>query len=75
MTLTSKSELLSAERQQPMTAAEQAEQDGHQAEYARDVPRICICLWQYVRVSHRYVRVVPLLECAWHAGYRLQEGE
>jgi hypothetical protein len=56
---------LAAERQEPMTAAEHAEANGLQAEYARDVPRTCTCTWQWHVRERRYERIFTAPECPW----------
>ena len=66
--MTDKSQVLAAERQQPYTAAEQAAADGHYAEYARDVPRTCICLWTFTRRAQRYEILSQMTGCPWHTG-------
>jgi hypothetical protein len=63
---TDKSQVLAAERQQPYTAAEQAAADGRQAEYTRDVPRTCICPWQFSRRQRRYTIISEMTGCPWH---------
>jgi hypothetical protein len=62
-----KTAVLAAERQQPRTAAEQAAAEGREAEYARDVPRTCICVWQFRRRDGRYVIVGQVDGCPWHS--------
>jgi hypothetical protein len=62
-----KSRLLAGERQEPYTAAEHAAAEGHEEEYARDVPRTCICVWQFDVHERRYVIIGPVLGCPWHS--------
>jgi hypothetical protein len=63
---TDASAFLAAERQEPYTAAEHAEAEGHEDEYARDVPRTCTCLWQFSPREHRYELIGQAPECPWH---------
>ena len=63
---TDKSAVLAAERQEPYTAAEQAEAAGRGAEYARDVPRTCICVWHFNRRARQYRRLAGVDGCPWH---------
>ena len=56
-----------AERQEPYTAAEHAAAEGHQDEYARDVPRTCVCTWQFSGYQGRYLRIRQWPECPFHA--------
>ena len=65
MTRTSKTQLLAAERQEPYTAAEHAEAEGHAWEFTRDVPRTCICTWQWSPLGRLYARVAVNPECPW----------
>lgn len=67
MTRTDKTAQLGGERQEPLTAAEQAQADGHYEEYARDVPKSCSCLWQYRRAGNRYVMAGWMPGCPWHS--------
>lgn len=61
-----KSEFFASERQEPYTAAEQAQAAGLEAEYARDVPRTCICIHLWNARQRRYEMIQPLTECPWH---------
>lgn len=64
---TDKTAVLAAERLEPYTAAEHAAAEGHQLEYARDVPRACACTWQYDPAGCRYVVIAPWPGyCPWH---------
>jgi hypothetical protein len=63
---TDKTRVLAAERQEPCTAAEHAEASGHGDEWARDVPRTCICLWRFSRRDRRYRRFSEMTGCPWH---------
>jgi hypothetical protein len=63
---------LAAENQHPYTAAEQAAADGHEAEYLRDVPRTCSCLYRWTRAARRYERFSLSPGCPWHR--RIPEG-
>jgi len=65
--MTDKSHVLAAERLEPYTAAEQAAAEGREAEYARDVPRTCICVWQFSRRSRQYGMVSLVGGCPWHS--------
>jgi hypothetical protein len=62
---TDASAFLAAERQEPLTAADHAEAFGHQDEYARDVPRTCICTWSWNVQERRYERIATLPRCPW----------
>jgi hypothetical protein len=64
--MTDKTRVLAAERQDPYTAAEQAEADGRGAEWARDVPRTCICPWRFTARTRRYSIVSQMTSCPWH---------
>lgn len=65
---TDKSKALAGERQEPYTAAEHAAAEGHQEEYARDVPRTCVCLWQFSGSGERrYERIADVPGCPWHS--------
>jgi hypothetical protein len=63
---TDKSQLLAAERQYPMTAAEHARATGHQDEYERTVPRTCICPYQWNGAARLYERLAQTPGCPWH---------
>lgn len=63
---TDATKILAAERQEPYTAAEHAEAEGHQDEYARDVPRTCTCLWTWTPAGKRYVTISRSPDCPWH---------
>jgi hypothetical protein len=63
---TDKTRVLAAERQEPYTAAEQAEASGHGDEWARDVPRTCICVWHFNRRHRQYRRAAEVAGCPWH---------
>lgn len=58
--------VLSAERQEPLTAAGHAAANGLEAEYARDVPRTCICVHQWSVQQRRYERVAVVDGCPWN---------
>lgn len=64
---TDKTALLAAERQAPFTAAEHAQATGHQAEYVRDVPRTCACVWSWSPAARAYVRLAGVPDCPWDA--------
>lgn len=68
MARTDSTALLAAERQEPYTAAEHAEAEGHQDEYARDVPRTCTCIHQFSDRARRYERISWAPGCPWHTG-------
>lgn len=70
MTATDASAVLAAERQEPYTAAEHAAERGLQAEYARDVPRACVCTWQWSPHERRYLVIRPWPGCPWHTPER-----
>jgi hypothetical protein len=57
---------LAAERQQPLTAAEQAAADGRPGEWARDVPRTCVCPWRFSSRNRRYTIISQIDDCPWH---------
>jgi hypothetical protein len=57
---------LAAERQEPFTAAEHAEASGHGAEFTRDVPRTCICAWQWNVRDRAYYPIALSHGCPWH---------
>lgn len=59
-------QVLAAERQEPMTAAEHAAAGGHYAEYVRDVPRTCNCIHQWNMRRRRYEIIAQAPECPWH---------
>ena len=65
---------LAAERQQPMTGAEQAAADGREAEYARDVPRGCPCVHRFNRGERRYEALARRPGCPWHTKERDDDG-
>lgn len=65
---TDASKFRAAERLEPYTAAEHAEAEGHQGEYARDVPRTCDCLWTWTPVGQRYIMIHRSPDCPWHTG-------
>jgi len=66
-----KSALLAAERLESYTAAEHAAAEGRQLEFARDVPRACVCTWQWDPAGRRYEVIRPWPGfCPWHAGER-----
>lgn len=54
---TDKSGFFEAERQEPYNAAEHAEARDHQDEFARDVPRTCICFYLWNVQAKRYDRI------------------
>jgi hypothetical protein len=44
-----------------------AEASGRQdRQRIRDVPRSCICEWDWARYACRWVRVIPVANCPWH---------
>jgi hypothetical protein len=63
---TDKTQALAAERQQPLTAAEQAAADDHLGEWARDVPRTCVCPHRFDRRAARYQIISQAAGCPWH---------
>jgi hypothetical protein len=58
--------MLAAENQHPYTADGQAAADGHEAEYLRDVPRTCSCLYRWARAALRYEMFSLSPGCPWH---------
>ena len=47
-------------------SAELAAAEGHQDEYARDVPRTCTCIHQFNSLVRRYERIGWTPGCPWH---------
>jgi hypothetical protein len=66
MTRTDKTAIFLAERLEPLTAAEHAQENGLEAEYARDVARTCTCIFQWDASSRHYTRIADGPDCPWN---------